>query len=159
MDYVVDPSQFYILLSVAVAMLLGGILGLEREIAEKPAGLRTHMLVAGAAALLVSLSNAAVEHFTADVGSDLVRTDPIRILEAVIAGVSFLGAGTIMRRRSEHEIEGLTTAASMLFVAAVGVCVGLDQWIVGVGVTLLGLIILHIVPRIEQRLKEQLTGK
>ena len=159
MNSVVDLSQLYILLSVAVAMLLGGILGLEREIAEKPAGLRTHMLVAGAAALLVSLSNAAVEHFTADVGSDLVRTDPIRILEAVIAGVSFLGAGTILRRRSEQEVEGLTTAASMLFVAAVGVCVGLDQWIVGVGVTLLGLLVLHVVSRIEQRLKDQLTGK
>lgn len=117
------------------------------------------MLVAGAAALLVSLSNAAVEHFTANVGSDLVRTDPIRILEAVIAGVSFLGAGTIIRRRSEQEIEGLTTAASMLFVAAIGVCVGLDQWIVGVGVTVLGLITLQVVPHVEQHLRGHLMGK
>lgn len=159
MSFDVDQSQYHILVSVIVAMLLGAITGVEREMANKPAGLRTHMLVAGAAALLVSLSNTAVEHFTADVGSNLVRTDPIRILEAVIAGVSFLGAGTIIRRRSDQEVEGLTTAASMLFVAAIGVCIGLEQWLLGIGATVLGLLTLRVVPIIERVLGRLFYGE
>lgn len=148
MDIVIDSNQYYILFSVIAAMLLGGVMGFEREMADKPAGLRTHMLVSGAATLLVSLGDVAVEHFSLDMGAELIRTDPIRILEAVIAGVSFLGAGTILHRSSEKQVEGLTTAASMLFVAAIGICVGLNQWVLGIGATVLGLIILSVVPRL-----------
>lgn len=144
-----DQSQVQILVKLVVAMFLGALLGLERELANKPAGLRTHMLVAGAAALLVVLAEFSVERFQADLGGTLVRSDPIRILEAVIAGISFLGAGTIIRSRQDGSVEGLTTAASMLFIAAVGTAVALDRYILAGGATILALLILRGLGYIE----------
>jgi putative Mg2+ transporter-C (MgtC) family protein len=146
------PFQFRILGSVAVAMILGGVIGLEREVKDKPAGLRTHMLVAGAAAFLVALSDVAVQRFDVDLGTGLVRSDPIRIIEAVITGISFLGAGTILRHRGSDHVEGLTTAASLLFVAAVGVCVALSQVLLAVGVTLLVFLTLRGVALLRRSL-------
>lgn len=126
---------------IVLAALLGGVIGFERELHRKAAGLRTHMLVAAAAACLVGLSNVVVNAF-AGVSAE-IRTDPIRIIEAVITGVSFLGAGTIMRTRGQNHIEGLTTAAGMLFVAAVGVSVALSQYILAAGATLFVLLVLR----------------
>jgi len=120
----VHEIELQILAYVGLAMLLGAAIGFEREIEDKPAGLRTHMLVAGAAALLVALGDVVVRHFDVYLGTELVCSDPVRIVEAVITGVSFLGAGTIIRHRSKRQIEGLTTAASILLTAGVGVCVG-----------------------------------
>lgn len=126
---------------VALAMVLGAVVGLEREYSDKPAGLRTHMLVCGAAALLVSVSNALVEDFGDTISA--LRVDPIRVIEAVVAGVSFLGAGTIFRRGSENNIQGLTTAASLLFVAGIGICVATDRIVLAVGATILVFLVLH----------------
>jgi putative Mg2+ transporter-C (MgtC) family protein len=126
-------TEFQILAYVAVAMLLGALIGLEREFKDKPAGLRTHMLVAGAAALLLSLGDVVTSHFQLELGGQVVQADPIRIMEAVITGVSFLGAGTIIRSRAGGQVEGLTTAASILVAAAVGVCVALSQIVFGAG--------------------------
>lgn len=142
--------QFGILGQVALAMLLGASIGFERELVDKPAGLRTHMLVAGASALLVALGDVIVRHFDLGLDRGLVRSDPTRIIEAVITGVSFLGAGTIIRHRSKWRIEGLTTAASLLFVAAVGTCVALSQWVLAVGVTFLVLVTLRGLGFIER---------
>jgi len=141
--YAVIPVQVRILASVALAMVLGAAIGLEREVKDKPAGLRTHMLVAGAAALLVALSDVAVSRFNVDLGTGLVRSDPIRIIEAVITGISFLGAGTILRHKGSDHVEGLTTAASLLFVAALGICVALSQVLLAIGVTVLVLVTLR----------------
>ena len=137
------PVQVRILGIVALAMILGAVIGLEREAKDKPAGLRTHMLVAGAAAFLVALSDVAVKRFNVDLGTGLVRSDPIRIIEAVITGISFLGAGTILRHTGSDHVEGLTTAASLLFVAALGVCVALSQVLLAIGVTVLVLVTLR----------------
>jgi putative Mg2+ transporter-C (MgtC) family protein len=136
-------TELQILAYVAVAMLLGALIGLEREFKDKPAGLRTHMLVAGAAALLLSLGDVVTSHFQLELGGQVVQADPIRIMEAVITGVSFLGAGTIIRSRAGGQVEGLTTAASILVAAAVGVCVALSQIVLAVGVTVLVLITLR----------------
>jgi putative Mg2+ transporter-C (MgtC) family protein len=148
-------NQVQVLAYVALAMLLGAMIGLEREFADKPAGLRTHMLVAGAAALLVTLSELMVKEFGADLGSQLVRADPIRIIEAVITGVSFLGAGTIIRSRSGRQVEGLTTAASILLAAALGICVALSQLALAIGVTVLALITLRGVNVLESWLERR----
>jgi putative Mg2+ transporter-C (MgtC) family protein len=147
--------QFQILIYVALALLLGAAIGIEREIEDKPAGLRTHMLVAGAAALLVALSDVMIKHFNVVLGSELVRSDPTRIIQAVITGVSFLGAGTIIRHSSTRRVEGLTTAASILFAAAVGVCVALSQLVLAVGVTALVLVTLRGVGHFEQWLEQR----
>lgn len=149
---VFDQIQYQILAYIALAMLLGAAIGLEREIEDKPAGLRTHMLVAGAAALLVALSDVMVLHFAVVVGGGLVRSDPVRIIEAVITGVSFLGAGTIIRLGSTRQVEGLTTAASILFAAALGVCVALSQLVLAAGATALVLVTLRGVGFIEHRM-------
>jgi putative Mg2+ transporter-C (MgtC) family protein len=151
-------TEFQILAYVAVAMLLGAIIGLEREFKDKPAGLRTHMLVAGAAALLVSLGDVLTSHFQLELGGQVVQADPIRIIEAVITGVSFLGAGTIIRSRAGGQVEGLTTAASLLVAAAVGSCVALGQIILALGITVLVLITLRGLGFVEKwlaRRKEQ----
>ncbi|MGH7966393.1 MAG: MgtC/SapB family protein [Candidatus Binatia bacterium] len=151
----VQHVQLEILGSVALAMLLGALIGIDREIANRPAGLRTHMLVAGAAALLVSLGDVLVEHFNAELNNNVLRSDPIRIIEAVVTGVSFLGAGTIIRGESNESVKGLTTAASLLFVAGVGICVALSQLVLAVGVTILVLIILRGLRPVERWLGPQ----
>jgi len=135
--------QLQILARVALSMLLGAAIGFEREIENKPAGLRTHILVGGAATLFVALVDVVVGHFGAELGGGLVQSDPVRIIEAVVTGVSFLGAGTIVLRRAEERVEGLTTAASILFIAAVGVCVALSQFVLALGATVLVLITLR----------------
>jgi putative Mg2+ transporter-C (MgtC) family protein len=124
--------QFEIIGEVALAMLLGGVIGFEREMADKPAGFRTQMLVAGAAALLVGLGDALLLRFLAE-GKTNVNADPIRIVEAIVTGISFLGAGTIFRRSSSEQVEGLTTAASILLCAAVGISVALRQFVLAIG--------------------------
>jgi putative Mg2+ transporter-C (MgtC) family protein len=147
--------QLEILAYVALAMVLGAVLGVDREIAHRPAGLRTHMMVSGAAALLVALGELIVRNFEAEQGHTLIQTDPLRVIEAVITGVSFLGAGTILRNSSTHEVQGLTTAASLLLAAAVGVTVALSQLILATGITALALLTLRglqVVTRwLEQR--------
>lgn len=143
-------SQLPIIGEVALAMVLGGAIGVEREFADKPAGFRTHMLVAGAAALVVGLSAALVAEYAAHPKSDLLRFDPVRVVEAIVTGVSFLGAGTIFRRSETNHVEGLTTAASILLAAAVGISVALRQFALAVAVTVLVLLVLRGMRLIEK---------
>jgi putative Mg2+ transporter-C (MgtC) family protein len=134
------------LLRVLLATVLGAAVGWEREKAERPAGLRTHMTVALAAALFTALG-ARIADTTAT--GDWIRTDPTRVLEAVVTGVSFLGAGTIFSTRRGETVKGLTTAASLLATAAVGVATALGSYVLAVGCTVLLLMVLGLVRRIE----------
>jgi putative Mg2+ transporter-C (MgtC) family protein len=135
---------------VALAMVLGGLIGIEREAAHKPAGFRTHILVAGSAALLVGLGHALIGEFDEHTALRL-QADPIRIVEAIVTGVSFLGAGTIFRRSKSEQVEGLTTAAALLLCAALGICVAADRFVLAAGVTALALIVLRALSIIERR--------
>lgn len=132
--------ELQILGKVALAALLGGIVGLEREFAERPAGLRTHMLVGATAALFVMLASQMISSFEPQ---DIVTVDPVRVIEAIVVGVSFLGAGTIFKytRQGEGIVEGLTTSASILSVAAIGIAVALDAFVLAIGAALLNLFI------------------
>ena len=134
---------------VALSLLLGGIIGLEREWADKPAGLRTHMLVAGAATFLTSMGEILIANL--DVPESLIRSDPVRIIEAIITGISFLGAGTIIRHKGENEIEGLTTAASLLFAAAIGIGVAEEQFVLAGGTVFLILFTLRAIKYFQTR--------
>jgi putative Mg2+ transporter-C (MgtC) family protein len=147
------PSELLLLLHVATAMALGGLVGVERETAAKPAGLRTHMLVAGSDALLVGLGQIALNQYPDARTDGLVRADPIRIIVAVITGVSFLGAGTIIR--GDRSVHGLTTAASLLMTSAMGVAVGLAQFVVACGTAVLMLVTLRAVPAIERLVRRR----
>lgn len=138
------------ILKVLIAIGLGGLIGLEREIADKPAGLRTHMLVAGAATLFVILGGMMIHYFADTTPFGTLRADPIRIMEAIITGISFLGAGTIIFRNQEHTVEGLTTAASILFVAGIGIAVALGKFGMAAILTILVIVILQIVYFIEK---------
>jgi len=151
MDYFTTgwSVQLLIVAEVAFAMLLGGIIGFERELANKPAGFRTHMLVSGAAALLVGMGDILVAQFAEDAGKDLIQADPFRIIGAVVSGISFLGAGTIFRGGGQ-QVEGLTTAASLLVSASIGVAIGSRQWVLAVGVTLLTLGVLRALMTLEK---------
>jgi putative Mg2+ transporter-C (MgtC) family protein len=142
--------QLALLGHVAFAGLLGGIVGFERELAERPAGLRTHMLLAAAAALLVGVADLLATRFAGEGYSHLVRVDPVRVVEAVVTAVGFLGAGTIFRHGAS--VAGLTTAASMLLVATLGIAVGLGQYVLASGATLLALVVLRLLPALERRM-------
>jgi putative Mg2+ transporter-C (MgtC) family protein len=144
--------QLEILLEVSTALILGGIIGLEREAAEKPAGFRTQMMVSGAAALIVGLASVLLTRFETDAR---IQTDPIRVLEAIVTAVGFLGAGTIFRRSATDHVEGLTTAASLLMSAGVGIAVALDQLVLAVGVTLLSLTVLYGLRVVEDRVRRK----
>ncbi|MGC9468981.1 MAG: MgtC/SapB family protein [Anaerolineae bacterium] len=139
-----------ILIRVAIAMALGAVVGLERELADKPAGLRTHMLVAGAAALFVPLGVTVLDYFTERFSGPLVSADPIRIIESVITGISFLGAGTIIHYGPERGVEGLTTAASILFTAGLGTAVTLGRTVLAIGATALAFVTLSVLGLIER---------
>lgn len=147
--------QLQLLGEIVLALVLGGFIGYERETARKPAGFRTHMLVTGASTLLVGLSDTLVGSFGAAHAGSFLQADPIRVIEAVVTGISFLGAGTIFRRTAEEQIEGLTTAASLLFSVSVGVAIALQLWALAVGSTILAVVVLHVVGRIAPGPKKE----
>jgi putative Mg2+ transporter-C (MgtC) family protein len=128
---------------IALAGLLGAILGFEREIKEKAAGIRTHLLVSAAAAAIVVLGRILNDQAVAD---GRVAGDPSRALHAVVTGIGFIGAGAIMFRSSDREPHGLTTAASLFFAATVGIAVAVEELVIAVGMTALALIALAGLP-------------
>ena len=147
-------TELRIIGEVALALLLGGVIGLEREVARKPAGFRTHMLVAGSAALFMSLADLLVNFFNTSTTVN-VSSDPIRVIEAVITGVAFLGAGTIFRHKDENQVEGLTTAASILLSSAIGICVALHHFVLAVGVVILALLVLRGAGMVQRRFTKE----
>ena len=141
--------QLRVIVQVAVALVLGGIVGLERELAHKPAGFRTHMLVAAASAMLMGIGNMMLDIYSAPEVSAIVRFDPIRIIQSIVLGISFLGAGTIFKHSDMDQVAGLTTAATILFAGVIGITVGLNQIVLAIGVTFLVVIVVHSLSKIE----------
>lgn len=123
-----------------LASLLGGAIGWEREYAGKPAGLRTNILICVGATLLTDLSVLAAELSSI--------ADPGRIAAQIITGVGFLGAGTIIQSRGN--VTGLTTAATLWVVAAIGMAIGFGALVEAVGTTLLVLVALVPLRRVEK---------
>lgn len=126
-------DQLYSLLLLLYAIILGGIVGAEREIERKPAGLRTQMLVAVASALFVRLSIHITEIYSDEMGGTIVRADPTRVFQAIAVGVAFIGAGTIIQNEQRHRVENLTTAASILVTSGIGIAVGMEMLILATG--------------------------
>jgi putative Mg2+ transporter-C (MgtC) family protein len=121
---------------VLVATVLGALVGTERRRAEKPAGTRTHALVAASAALVTSVSARLSLEFDAG--------DPTRGVHAVITGIGFLGAGAIMQPRKGRGLQGLTTAASVFYTAALGVAVAAGFVFAAAASTALSLLVLRL---------------
>jgi putative Mg2+ transporter-C (MgtC) family protein len=134
------------LVRLAVAAGLGAAIGLERELDEKAAGLRTHMLVSLGSALFTMVGAYGFEDFTKN-GS--ISTDPSRIAAQVVTGIGFLGAGVIFRQG--FTIRGLTTAASLWVVAAVGMAAGAGFWKGAVIGTVVGIVSLRPLEWLKER--------
>ena len=128
------------LLRLALAAVLGGLIGMERELREREAGLRTHLLVALGSALF-TIVGAYGFHAFLDSGANVVRADPTRIAAQIVTGIGFLGAGAIIRQGLS--VRGLTTAATLWVVAAVGLAAGAGYYSTAVITTALVLIALY----------------
>ncbi|NQT95074.1 MAG: MgtC/SapB family protein [Candidatus Omnitrophica bacterium] len=137
-------TEVQMILRLLFAALLGGIVGFEREINEKAAGFRTHILVCLGSCVIMLTSM----HIF-DIYRGLADVDPGRIAAQVVTGVGFLGAGTIIRSRAS--IVGLTTAASLWSIAGVGLAIGSGLYIVAVAATILILASLLVLNKIEKR--------
>jgi putative Mg2+ transporter-C (MgtC) family protein len=124
-------------LRLLLAALCGGLLGFERERAGKEAGLRTHMLVALGAAFFVLIPHQA----------GVSPSDMSRVLQGIITGIGFIGAGTILKLNDREEVRGLTTAAGIWLTAAVGIAAGMGREASAVLGTVLALAILSLIPR------------
>ena len=137
-----DSADIQMAGRLCLAGLLGGLVGLEREMHSQPAGLRTHMIVSLGACLLMLVSIHMAELSPS-------KSDPGRIAAQVVAGVGFLGAGAIMR--SGLSVRGLTTAACLWTVAAIGLAVGCGYWRAALVTTLLTLVATVVFQKIERK--------
>jgi putative Mg2+ transporter-C (MgtC) family protein len=125
-------------LRLLLAAVLGGIIGFQREMAKKPAGLRTHILICMGSALFTVVS---VLGFTGSV-------DPSRIAAGVVTGIGFIGAGVIFRGMRGDKVMGITTAASIWITAAIGIAAGVGLYIIASAAALVTLLVL-MIPRVK----------
>jgi putative Mg2+ transporter-C (MgtC) family protein len=142
--WIIDP--IHITIRIILAVLLGGMIGLEREVTAHAAGLRTHILVCVGSTLVMLLS---IYGFTDFVNQQHVQVDPSRLAAQVISGIGFLGAGTIIV--TGRSIKGLTTAASLWVVAAIGLAVGAGSYYPAVLTCVVVFLSLWILNKAEHR--------
>jgi putative Mg2+ transporter-C (MgtC) family protein len=131
-----------ICIRLLVAVLLGALIGYDRERQDSAAGLRTHMLVALGTALVVIAAQQ----------SGMDGEGVSRVLQGIVAGIGFLGAGAIIKLNEKEQIKGLTTAATIWSTAAIGIAAGLGLALMAAAATLLALVILALLPRVEMRI-------
>jgi putative Mg2+ transporter-C (MgtC) family protein len=137
-----------------LAAVLGGLIGLERELSGKPAGLRTNILICVGAALITDVSVAIGESARASGGP--LAADPGRIAAQIVSGIGFIGAGTILQSRGS--VVGLTTAATIWVVAGIGIAVGAQAYVEAVGATVLVFATLMLLGRLEIVLVRRLSS-
>lgn len=146
-----------LVLRIVVGTVLGGVIGYERDLHGRPAGLRTHMVVALASAtfMVVSTHLAYYQHYRA---GDFTEVDGSRIAASVVSGIGFLAGGAILR--TGFSVQGLTTAAGLWLVAAIGLCAGAGMFIESVAATMIGVTALTLLRRFEDkddRVRRRLT--
>lgn len=140
-----QTSSVALVSRIFIAAVLGGVIGFEREVHHRAAGFRTHILVAAAACLFTLLGYELFDLMQEQQG--IARADMIRIIEAVTAGVAFLGAGTIFV--SKGSVRGLTTGAGMWLAGAVGVACGLGHYVLGFVAALIAVVALALLAPIS----------
>ena len=143
-------DQVWLVLRVGVAAILGGVVGWERDRAGKTAGIRTHMLVAAAAALAVGLGELVLARSNGG--------DPTRMMHAVFTGIGFIGGGMIFTQKRARGPFGITSAATVLMVAGIGAACGLGAPLVGVTVTFFTLVTLIGVRYGEEAIRARFRG-
>ena len=143
---------------LGAAILLGGLVGLEREVHRQPAGLRTHMMVALGAALFTSAS-LRLTPGRSPLLDPAVAADVSRVIQGITAGIGFLGAGTILKLTDRLEVKGLTTASSIWLAAAVGTVAGLGLYGLALVGTAFSLIVLAVLRPLEKRFERNRTNR
>jgi putative Mg2+ transporter-C (MgtC) family protein len=141
-------THWEMILRITLAAVLGGVIGFERDIHRRQAGLRTHLIVAMASGTFMVVS-AHFMYFQRYIAGNLVTVDSSRIAASVVAGVGFLGGGSILRTGAT--VQGLTTAAGLWLVAAIGLCAGSGMYPESVAVTVFGLIALTVLRVFEDK--------
>lgn len=141
-----SPSNLSaIVFRLCLSLVLGAIIGLDRELSHKPAGLRTHMLVSFGSALFVLIP---LQLVAADSQNELSR-----VIQGIVSGVGFLGAGVILRESQQElrlfEVHGLTTAAAIWVAAALGIAAGCGLWQMGLIAALMSLAVLRVFKSLE----------
>lgn len=136
------PEAVRFVVRLLAALLAGGIIGWQREASHKAAGLRTHMLVCAGTALFV----------LAALGVDMQLDALSRVVQGLVTGIGFLGAGAILKVESSHQIKGLTTAAGIWMTAAIGVTIGLGQLGTAAIGTALAWLVLSVLVRVDKRI-------
>ena len=139
---------FRMLLRIGAATIFGAVIGLQRATAGKAAGLRTHVLVAVGTCILV----------VACEGAGFSNEGLSRLVQGIVTGIGFLGAGTILKMEDEREVHGLTTSAGIWMTAAIGVATGLGTVGIALVATLLTLLVLAFVGRLEYRMNLKTTA-
>ena len=137
------------LVQILVAVVLGGLIGLEREFTGRAAGLRTHILVCVGATIIV-LASGSIPRIFGDNFQETLRIDPGRIAAGIVTGIGFLGAGAILRKGSY--VRGLTTAACIWFAASLGIVIGLRFYFLAASSTAVVLLVLRIDDLFESRI-------
>lgn len=136
-----------VMLRLLLASLLGGLIGLERELHGRPAGFRTHLLVSLGSALFMSVSLYFFQMYGGISANTAVRVDPARVAAQIVVGIGFLGAGAIIRDKGS--IRGLTTAACLWVAAAIGVACGAGMFAISLVVTAIALVSLLVLKQVE----------
>ena len=148
MESILSHENCYLLFRILIASILGGILGLERDMHGRGAGLRTHLLVSAGAALFMILS-INISNFTINVPADFSKvTDPGRIAAQIVTGIGFLGAGVILKEG--FTVRGLTTAACLWIAAAIGMSAGAGLYVISIFTTIFSIFSLVILRWLER---------
>ena len=145
-----SPFEIQLLIRLLLATLLGGLIGLERELHGRPAGFRTHLMVSLGAALYMGISLHFYQEYGGLSGNLAVRVDPGRVAAQIVVGIGFLGAGAIIRENAS--VRGLTTAACLWVAAAIGTACGAGMLLIALVVTAISLVSLLVLKRIEEGL-------
>ncbi len=143
-------SNWDVLVRLLVAMVLGGLLGLEREFAHKMAGLRTYSLISVGSALFVIISIIVAAQF-----SNSTVFDPLRVASNIVVGIGFVGAGVMILREAEHRPAGITTAAGLWVSAAIGMAAGFGLYAAAFFGTVVSLFILFVLSFADRKIREK----
>jgi putative Mg2+ transporter-C (MgtC) family protein len=149
-------NELAIVLQLAYTVLLSGLIGWERERHRRPAGLRTHILVALSATMITAMGELFVRGYVGM--DDVVSVDPSRMVHGLLTGIGFIGAGTIFHARRGDTVLGVTTAASLFAVTVLGIAVGLGFYVLAAAAALIIFSVLRILRGVERSLAQLGNG-
>jgi putative Mg2+ transporter-C (MgtC) family protein len=146
-EYISLGFDLSVLGRLGLAVLLGGLIGLEREKRSRPAGLRTMIIVCLGATIIMIVSAHVPMQFLRGPGEEVIRVDPARIAAGIVTGIGFLGAGVVLKLGDI--VRGVTTAATIWFVAGLGIVIGQSHYVLAVTATILALVVLWAMHYVE----------